>query len=133
MPGGYKNIKPEDNTNGFQRNQQNINRDGRPRKTINSVNLELEAKGVTEATPNDIKSCYLRLINLSKEEIKELSEDAQQPALVSLVSKAIIQGKGIDIIEKVLDRAIGKAVQAQDITSGGEKIEITFQTNLPKE
>lgn len=96
---------------GFDKNPQNINRKGQPRKTISSVNLELEALGITEATTNDIKSCYLRLINLDLVELKKKSEDNSQPAMIRIVGKAILSGKGFDVIEKMLDRSIGKSEQ----------------------
>lgn len=88
-----------------------LNPNGRPRKTINQVNIDLEKQGVVEATKNDILSCYLRLINLSTEEITKLVNDKQQPALIQVVGKAILSGKGFDVIELMLDRAIGKATQ----------------------
>ena len=88
-----------------------MNPNGRPRKTISAVNVELEASGVTEATKQDITSCYLRLIQLSIPELEAKIKDSQQPALVRIVWKAILSGKGFDVIEKVLDRGIGKPDQ----------------------
>lgn len=88
-----------------------MNPNGRPRKTISAVNVELEASGATEATKQDITSCYLRLIQLSIPELEAKIKDSQQPALVRIVGKAILSGKGFDVIEKVLDRGIGKPDQ----------------------
>ena len=90
---------------------QTLNPNGRPRKTISAVNVELEASGATEATKQDITSCYLRLIQLSIPELEAKIKDSQQPALVRIVGKAILSGKGFDVIEKVLDRGIGKPDQ----------------------
>ena len=93
------------------------NPNGRPRKTINSVNKELEAQGIKPTTANEIKDIYLRLVNLKIEDIKKLVEDSEQPALIRIVGRRIIDSKdkGMDIIEKVLDRAIGKPNQSIDI------------------
>jgi len=110
---------------GFDKLPQNINRTGANRRTIGKVNKELEDSGITEATPNEIKSCYLRLINNTIPELTKLIKDETQPALVRIVGKAIIQGKGLDIIEKVLDRAIGKAVQQIEQTNT-DNINITL-------
>ena len=120
---------PEDkrNTNGFDKNPQNINKKGAPRKTINSVNQELEDRGITEATKEDIKSCYLRLINVKITELEEMSEDEKQPALTRIVAVAILSGKGFEIIEKILDRSIGKAEQKTDLTSAGKAMEINVK------
>ena len=93
-----------------------MNPNGRPRKTISAVNVELEASGATEATKQDITSCYLRLIQLSIPELEAKVKDSQQPALVRIVGKAIISGKGFDVIEKVLDRGIGKPVNVTELT-----------------
>lgn len=96
---------------GFDKRPENINRTGQNRKTISAVNIELEASGATEATKQDITSCYLRLIQLSIPELEAKIKDSQQPALVRIVGKAILSGKGFDVIEKVLDRGIGKPDQ----------------------
>ncbi|MBS3739716.1 MAG: hypothetical protein KGY51_12115 [Psychroflexus sp.] len=122
MPGGNKNIKPTDNTNGFQKNPQNINRKGRPRKLVGTVNIELEKKGVKEVSKEEIKSCYLRLINLEIDELQEMIENKEQPVLIRVVGKNILSGKGFDIIDKILDRSIGKSEQKTDITTKGESV-----------
>lgn len=98
----YKDAK------GFDKNPCNINRNGRPRKTIAAVNVELEKLGYTEATKNDIVSCYLRLVQIPIPELEGKVKDGTQPALVRIVGKAILSGKGFDVIEKILDRGIGK-------------------------
>lgn len=98
------------------------NPNGRPRKTINSVNKELEEQGIKPATANEIKDIYLRLINMEMAELKILVEDLKQPALIRIVGKKILSDKGFDIIDKMLDRAIGKAQQAVDVTTNGKEI-----------
>lgn len=111
--------------NGFDKNPQNINRSGANRKTINKINLDLEADGYTEATEKDIKSCYLRLINVSIDELQKMVKDgSEQPSLVRVVGKAILSGKGFDVIEKMLDRTIGKATNSIDVTTNGKDINV---------
>lgn len=106
-------LKGIESTKGksFATQKQNINRKGRPRKTISAVNLELEKAGFVEVSSNDIKSCYLRLINLDLKTLKEMSSNQEQPAMVRIVGKSILSGRGFDVIEKMLDRSIGKAEQ----------------------
>jgi|LSQX01.1.fsa_nt_gb hypothetical protein len=101
----YKDAK------GFDKNPQNINRTGLNRKLISSVNVNLENLGYKEATKNDIISCYLRLIQLTIPELESMVRDNSQPALVRIVGKEILSGKGFDVIEKILDRGIGKPTQ----------------------
>jgi len=96
---------------GFNVNPQNINRTGQNRKTISAVNNQLQEAGFEEATQADIVSCYLRLINIDVPELQKMIADATQPALVRIVGKAILSGKGFDVIEVMMNRAIGKAKQ----------------------
>ena len=112
-----KVLSGKDNTNGFQKNPQNINRTGANRKSIASVNVDLEANGYKAASKNDIIDCYLRLINIDLNELKVMVIDESQPAMIRIVGKAILSGKGFDVIEKVLDRGIGKA-KDEVITNG---------------
>ena len=114
------------NSNGFAKNKQNINRTRAKSKTISSVNKELEENGVKEATPNDIKSCYLRLINIGLTELKDMVMDEKQPSMIRVVGKAILSGKGFDVIEKMLDRTMGKPTNYTDITSQGDKISVSI-------
>lgn len=81
------------------------------RITIKHVNEFLESNGVTPATALDVKSIYMRLINLTESEIREIRNDKDQPMIITAVAKAIIDGEAFDIVEKMLDRSIGKATQ----------------------
>jgi hypothetical protein len=104
--------KPENiRGKGFDKRPENINRTGANRKTIASVNLELEKQGYTEATKNDVISCYMRLVQLPISDLESKIKDSAQPAMIRIVGKAILSGKGFDVVEKILDRGIGKADQ----------------------
>ena len=119
----YKDAK------GFDKNPDNINRNGRPRKTINSVNKELEEQGIKPTTANEIKDIYLRLINMEMADLKKLVEDLKQPALIRIVGKKILSDKGFDIIDKMLDRAIGRAQQQVNINDITPVLGITPDQN----
>ena len=131
MAGGYKKIHkhPKVNTNGLDKNKGNINRKGQPRKLISDTIKKMEQDGIKETTVQEIKSVYLRLINHSKEDLQKVIDDKTQPALTCIVAENIISGKGFKLIDKMLDRAIGKATQSMDVTTGGDKIN---QNNLDK-
>jgi len=118
-----ENFGDKQTSNGFNKNKQNINRTGANRKTVSSVNLELEAQGVIEVSDKDIKSCYLRLINLTIEELEEKSESEKEPALIRVVSDAILSGKGFDVIQNMIERAVGRPQQGMDV-----KIETSKET-----
>ena len=119
-----KVLSGKDNVNGFQKNPQNINRNGRPRKMIADVVAELEKQGIKAATKPDIQDIYMRLINIEIPELEQIVKDTAQPVLVRIVGKNVLSGKGFDIIEKMLDRSIGKAEQKTDITTGGVALNI---------
>ena len=51
-------------------------------------------------------------------------KDDSQPAMIRIVGKAILSGKGFDVIEKVLDRGIGRPDNKTDITTNGNDINI---------
>ena len=119
-----KVLSGKDNVNGFQKNPQNINRKGRPRKMIADVIAELEKQGIKAATKSDIQDIYMRLINIEIPELEQRVKDTAQPVLVRIVGKNILSGKGFDTIEKMLDRTISKAEQKMDITTGGVPLNI---------
>jgi len=119
-----KVLSGKDNVNGFQKNPQNINRNGRPRKMIADVIAELEKQGIKAATKPDIQDIYMRMINVEIPELEQIVKDPTQPVLVRIVGKNVLSGKGFDIIEKMLDRSIGKAEQKTDITTGGVALNI---------
>ena len=103
---------------GFDKRPENINRNGAPPRLIGTVNAELEERGYTEASKAEILSCYLRLLQLPVEELAEIAKDKTESGLVFVVSRAILSGKGFDVIEKMLDRTIQKAVQPIELGSG---------------
>lgn len=110
---------------GFDKRPQNINKTGANRKTISSVNSELEKIGATEASKKDITSCYLRLVQLTIPELETIVKDAKQPALIRIVGKAILSGKGFDIIERMMDRSIGRP--GIDDNNQNDDIKITVE------
>ena len=91
---------------------------------IADVIAELEKQGIKAATKPDIQDIYMRLINMEIQELEQIVKDTTQPVLVRIVGKNILSGKGFDIIEKMLDRSIGKAEQKTDITTGGVALNI---------
>lgn len=111
---GYKNLekgKP------FEKNDPRINRKGRPRRLVSNIIEELKKKGVERVSKTDVIDTYLMLINLEISELESMVKDKDQPALVRIVGKEILGSKGFDVIEKMLDRAIGKS--EENIKLGG--------------
>ena len=114
---------------GFQKNPQNINRKGRPRKLVNIINHELQAEGYETVKSEQVKECYMTLLNLPFNKIKKMAEVTPRddmPILYKLVAKEMIGKRGIEMLDRMLDRAIGKATQPLDHTTKGNiSIQIT--------
>lgn len=100
---------------------------GRPKKLITHTIEELKKMGVKETTAQEIKTIYLMLINLSIPDLEKLvKDDENQPVLTRVIGRAILSKKGFDIIEKILDRGIGRPQQPFEISSD-KPIEISFK------
>ncbi|HHX60345.1 MAG TPA: hypothetical protein GX707_06360 [Epulopiscium sp.] len=84
---------------------------------VSSVIEQMKNKGVESVSQSDVKETFLMLINLELLEIKELVKDERQPAIVRIVGKEMLSGKGFNIIERMLDRALGKPDSKIDHTS----------------
>ena len=104
---------------GFDKNPQNINRNGRPRKGISLVNSELEVEWYFPASKSDIEINYMSLLNLPEERIEQLITDKSQPILIHVLAKSILSWRWFDILEKMLDRWIGKAKITEEIKHSG--------------
>lgn len=107
-----ENIKPHQWEKG-----QSGNPKGRPRLLVSSVIEQMKNEGVERVSQADVKDTYLMLINLKMSEIESKVKDKDQPALVRIVGKEILGGKGFDVIEKMLDRALGKPDSKIDLSS----------------
>lgn len=118
---------PRANTAGFDANPQNINRAGRPRRLVSTVIKDLESKGVERVSQTDVKDTFLMLINLEIEELEGITKSKKHPAIVRIVAREMLGGKGFDVIEKMLDRAIGKS--EENIKVGGMTINFVDNSN----
>lgn len=51
----------------------------------------------------------MQMLQLPEDVLKKMMKDAKQPMIIRILAKNMLGGKGFDIIEKMLDRGIGKA------------------------
>jgi hypothetical protein len=98
------------------------NPNGRPRKLVSDVIKELDNQGIKPVTKQEIQDVYMRLINLEMPDLEAKVKDSKQPALVRIVGKAILSGKGYEVVERMLDRSIGKPDTKTDITTNNKDI-----------
>lgn len=107
---------------GFDKRPENINRKGRPRKLISFVNTNLKKEGYKTASLDEVKEAYLTIINLPLSKIMDIArkENDEYPLLYKLIAKELTGKRGAEMLEKVLDRALGKAIQSIDHEFSGE-------------
>lgn len=84
------------------------NPNGRPPKLLTSLMRELTDAGYERVGPSMIVEAYELLLGLDEEKIKDLISDKKQPMSMRIVGKAMLTGKGIEILEKMMDRAHGR-------------------------
>jgi len=132
-----KVLSGKDNTNGFQKNPQNINRKGQPRKGLSAVNHELKAKGYEPATKQDVQATYKHLLQLGQEDLEEIHDDKSKPMMARILAKNMLSKKGFDIIEKMLDRSQWKPIQMVETKENEEqfnkKVDLSDKTSIQLE
>jgi len=84
------------------------NPNGRPRKLVCSIIQELKDKGIEPVKPIQVVETFENLFNLRADEIKEIALNENNPYFIRRVAKEMLSNKGIEIINKMLDRTIGK-------------------------
>lgn len=96
---------------GFETNKHNINRKGRPRRTVSTLLEEIRKAGGQELKPVDIKSLYLSLLDRTQEELLGYANNKELSMVVRIIAKSMLDKKGFDIIERMLDRTMGRPTQ----------------------
>lgn len=114
----------EGNLTPFKKGQSG-NPKGRPRKLISQTIEDLKKMGVEQTNKKEILEVYLMLVNMTITELMEEVKNADQSVLFRTVGKAVLSGKGFDIIEKMLDRSIGRPDQKMDLTTKGKELKFT--------
>lgn len=100
---------------GFDANPQNINRKGAAPKTMTLILKELRAEGYERVSAAMVLEAYEILLGLPETKIKEIVTDGSQIMSLRIVAKAMLSPKGSEILEKMLDRAHGKATQRTEV------------------
>ena len=86
---------------GFDKNPNNINRKGRPRRLVSSIIQDLKEKGIVQVKATDIVEAFEMLFNLESKEIAEIANNDKNPYFIRRVAKEMLSGKGFDIIERM--------------------------------
>ena len=104
-----------DNLTPFKKGESG-NPNGRPKKLVSSILAELKEEGEL-VTRSLVEQTYQVLMSLTQEQLTRIAKDEKQPMINRIVSKEMLSKKGFDIIEKMMDRANGKALQLKEINT----------------
>ena len=108
---------------------QSGNPKGRPKKLVSSILAELKEEGEL-VTRSLVEQTYQVLMSLTQEQLTKIASDKKQPMINRIVSKEMLSKKGFEIIEKMMDRANGKALQVKEISGDSTlgTINVNFQS-----
>ncbi len=92
---------------------------GRKKKLVSYTLDLLKEEGHEEVSAEQVKQIYTVLISLSQDRLIALGNDKETPMLYRIVTKEILSKRGFEVIEKMLDRAHGKATSKTEIEHSG--------------
>jgi hypothetical protein len=112
------------------------NPNGRPKKSllVKNVNELLKSEGYEPVTNNDLIDCQKMLLNIPYNKLQEIAINTNNefPTLYQIFAKALLSDDSAELIEKLLDRAYGKAKQTIENT-GTQVIINRVQPNASNE
>lgn len=112
---------------GFDVNPQNINRKGQPKKTYRRHIDDIKAKGYEAPNKPEFYEMIGLLLSMNESDLKEFASDKERPYWIRCIVVDLNDKKNRQrMMADYRDWLYGKAEQKSDITSGGEKINITL-------
>lgn len=90
-------------------------------KTMTMFVEEMKEKGYEVPSSQVIAESYLYIATLPEDELKAVLNDKSRPMMQRIIAKGVLDKKGIDVLDRIVDRAYGK-IQRIDLTSKGEQI-----------
>lgn len=91
------------------------NPNGRPRKFVSEVLVELREKGYENVTKQNIVDIYETMVSVPKAELETMYKDEAIPIIYRIIVKNLLSNKGFDVIEKMLDRSHGKPTNKTEL------------------
>lgn len=110
-----ENVKPHEFKPG-----QSGNPNGRPKKFVTTVLQDLRAQGYNNVTKQNIADVYQTLLALPNEDLVAIGKDDKQPMICRIIARGMLSNKGFEIIEKMLDRSMGKPGQEVKLEHSGD-------------
>lgn len=113
-------FKGKRNTNGFDKNPENINKKWKPKRGVSLINEQLSEKWIEPITKTQAEDIMLNLMNMKKSELLELANNPDTPYLITIcIREMIAENKWFNAMNVMLDRWIGKAIQRQETELSG--------------
>ncbi len=94
---------------------------GRPRTTIRSMIDDFEKRGMIVPSAHEISKIYVYIASQTEEELKQTMMDKTLPMMTRIIARGVLNKKGLDVVERIMDRAYGKE-QRIDITTNGKDL-----------
>lgn len=96
----------------------------------------LKNKGYEPIKAKDVQNVCLFLLGLDAESLKQIINDKNLPMIFRIVGKELLSEKGFEVIEKLLNRAIGKESifdENENLEENEKNQTIIVNVVLPKE
>ena len=129
---GKRLLSGKDNTNGFQKNPQNINRSGKNKKILTSLTDYIEKTYGKRPPKGEVLSLLEYIECLPVKDLKEFIKDEKLPAPLQAYGSLLLTGdakefRRVQGAEMINDRIHGKPKQATEVTGrDGESLTINF-------
>jgi len=88
-----------------------LNPHGRPRKVISKIIAQLKHDGYQRVTKGRVIEAYELLMGLDEGKLKSIQADKEEPMILRIVAKELLNDKGGQMVETMLSRAHGKPDQ----------------------
>lgn len=107
--GGYKQIKPR------WKKGESGNPKGRPKKLFKQLADELSKEGYERVTAQQVRESIEMILGLDEQALKRIQADPDQPVLFKILIKGMAGKRGVETIEKMLDRVHGRPTQVNEL------------------
>jgi len=82
---------------------------------LREITEELKSQGYERVGAHNVREAYELLFNMDEKKIKEVIVSPNYPMLLRIVAKEMMSGKGVLMLEMMMDRAHGKAKQEMEV------------------
>lgn len=123
MPGGNKNIKPEDGKASQWKKGQSGNPKGRPPK-IYTILKETGYSG------QDIQTAFGELAWYTQEDLKRLASAKDTPAIIKITANSLLKAitaKDFRRVKEILEYVLGKPKQGIDLSGKLESVNVPIE------